>query len=360
MKNNKVPLSVRVDEKIKNKFIEISKNTRKTQSELLTEAMDLLFNHYDNTSLSGVFNPNSDANINYADLEFLKLIEISIENISDSQFFDYLGFLEDVIDQYEKVKGDFTVKHDDNKILNTKIKIESLNEFDAIIRGGRSYSADLKRKELKESFNILNIISNNLNKALQYILAFNDLKEISNFDTVVDKIYNINDLLDDILYEDYSFLSDDYISIIKFVKSDLNKIMEIDYESLSSPLNNFTIPTNVVDLKIDGYNLREILENDVQNLIQDLATPNTRIKKDDYNQKIKTIYFKNQPTNSIFNKLLYNSENEDMNSNLSVDDILEKIEKLERKNEELTKKYRELNIRIDKLQHFPNEKAHHL
>lgn len=356
MKNNKVPLSVRVDEKIKNKFIEISKNTRKTQSELLTEAMELLFNHYDNTSLSGVFNPNSDANINYADVEFLNLIEISIENISDSQFFDYLGFLEDVIDQYEKVKGDFTVKHDDNKILNTTIKIELLNEFDAILRGGRSYSADLKRKELKESFNILNIISNNLNKALQYILAFNDLKEISNFDTVVDKIYNIHDVLDDILYEDYIFLSDDYISIIKFVKSDLNKIMEIDYESLSSPLNNFTIPTNVVDLKIDGYNLLEILENDVQDLIQDLATPkinyNTRIKKDDYNQKIKSLYFKKQPTKSILNTVINGLKNDD---DLSTDDILEKIESLERKNEELTKKYRELNIRIDKLQEATNK-----
>lgn len=356
MKNNKVPLSVRVDEKIKNKFIEISKNTRKTQSELLTEAMDLLFNHYDNTSLSGIFNTNSDANINHADVEFLNLIEISIENISDSQFFDYLGFLEDVIDQYEKVKGDFTVKHDDNKILNTNIKIELLNEFDAILRGGRSYSADLKRKELKESFNILNIISNNLNKALQYILAFNDLKEISNFDTVVDKIYNINDVLDDILYEDYIFLSDDYISIIKFVKRDLNKIMEIDYESLSSPLNNFTIPTNIVDLKIDGYNLLEILENDVQDLIQDLATPkinyNTRIKKDDYNQKIKTIYLKKQPTKSILNTIFDDLKNDD---DLTVDYILEKIESLEHKNEELSKKYRELNIRIDKLQEATNK-----
>lgn len=330
LKVKRVPFSSHVDEDLKIKFMELSDKTNTTRTDLLNQALNLLFSHYESEEIVEVFNSASEALIHQTDSEFLQMIDIPLKDFTSSQLSDYESLLETIIINYKELLNENPILSDDNKKVNIQCKIGLLDDFSDFISNGRMFSADIKRTELKKNFSMLNIITNMIDKSLQYIFAFQDLSEMPDFDYFVKELEEIFEELEEVKISDYPFINEDMTKIISLVLNDLQKIIEIDYENYSNLRNGYTVPTNIINLNIDSYHLLEIIE-------------------DIFLESIKTMKF--NPSTDLY----YSELKEEVNNETTILYIQNAILELQRKNEELTKKYHELNIRIDKLQEANNK-----
>lgn len=325
LKAKRVPFSSHVDEDLKIKFMELSDKTNTTRTELLNQALNLLFSHYESKEIVEVFNSASEALIHQIDSEFLQMIDIPLKDFTSSQLSDYESTLGRIIINYEELLNEKPILCDDNKKVNIQCKIDLLNDFSNFISNGRMFSADIKRTELKNDFSMLNIITNMIDKSLQYILAFQDLNAMPDFDYFVKELEEIFEELEEVQISDYYFINEDMEKIISLVVKDLQKIIEIDYENYSNLRNGYTVPTDIVDLNIDSYHLLEIIQ-DI--FLESIKTMKYNINTDLYHTEIEKEF---------------NNESDEL-------DTQNAIRELQRKTEELTLKYRDLNEKVNRIQ----------
>lgn len=326
------PYSTTIDSYLKDELVNLSNITGIKRTQLLDQAIELLLEHYSNNDIkSNAKIPLlSEKNIEETDEKLLNYLKKPIISNISTVNFELIENLNYIIERYNSIIKYSSYELRDLDILILESKINDVEELLNSLNHNNLASAEYLKEKLSNSIRLIHKYSPDLKATLDHIVSY--------INGQYSDIYNL--LSSMTLYKNKTI--DIKVNYSKQMGLYFYEICELLIESIVVILDREAGSVYIDEdgnsigdkaLKIKDYNISHLIKPE----------------KNTFNNTIITTQGIGRTNRNIKNTSIPMSY-KNTSSEISIDHVLEKIESLEHKNEELTKKYRELNIRIDKLQ----------